>query len=332
MNVKKLVILDASEQTHQKIEPDFKKLGARMGKLMKSVAAAVNGFSQAQIAELEERSHMPCKWKDRTWNCCATTWRSPGERARPQRGKRWRVDRCTRHHLERRFGAGRHRARAREPHPDLAERVRVRVTDRIDLRIQRNGDMAFEQAVTNHAPHILSETLASPLRTSYLWRTWPVLPAKSTRWTWTNGSPSRWRWADRPIEGGSRYIRGCVFQRGIAMAKKPAPKKAAKPAKKAARKSREAHQTEGSGEKSKPAPEETGCQKPVKAKSAPAKRPPNRSRNRSPKARPCEQESGGEAVVKTAPPVKQAPKPPRHPTQWQQNQPSLHPGRPRTHL
>ena len=34
------------------------------------------------------------------------------------------------------------------------------ITDRIDLRIQRNGDASFESAVTAHAPHILSETLA----------------------------------------------------------------------------------------------------------------------------------------------------------------------------
>ena len=56
VNVKELVILDASEsKLTKKIKPDFKKLGARMGKLMKSVAAAVNGFDQAQIAELEAK-------------------------------------------------------------------------------------------------------------------------------------------------------------------------------------------------------------------------------------------------------------------------------------
>ncbi|MBV6404571.1 MAG: isoleucine--tRNA ligase [Flavobacteriales bacterium] len=59
VNVKELVILDASEsKLTKKIKPDFKKLGARMGKLMKSVAAAVNAFSQAQIAELEANSRM----------------------------------------------------------------------------------------------------------------------------------------------------------------------------------------------------------------------------------------------------------------------------------
>lgn len=59
VNVKELVILDASEsKLTKKIKPDFKKLGARMGKLMKSVAAAVNAFSQAQIAELEVNGRM----------------------------------------------------------------------------------------------------------------------------------------------------------------------------------------------------------------------------------------------------------------------------------
>ena len=46
--MKELVILDASEsKLTKKIKPDFKKLGARMGKLMKSVAAVVNAFDQA---------------------------------------------------------------------------------------------------------------------------------------------------------------------------------------------------------------------------------------------------------------------------------------------
>ena len=59
VNVKELVILDASEsKLTKKIKPDFKKLGARMGKLMKSVAAAVNAFDQAQIAELEAKGRM----------------------------------------------------------------------------------------------------------------------------------------------------------------------------------------------------------------------------------------------------------------------------------
>ncbi|MDX9750626.1 MAG: isoleucine--tRNA ligase, partial [Flavobacteriales bacterium] len=59
VNVKELVLLDADEsKLTKKIKPDFKKLGARMGKLMKQVAATVNAFSQAQIAELEANGHM----------------------------------------------------------------------------------------------------------------------------------------------------------------------------------------------------------------------------------------------------------------------------------
>ena len=55
VNVKELVMLDPSEsKLTKKIKPDFKKLGARMGKLMKSVAAAVNGLDQDGIATLEQ--------------------------------------------------------------------------------------------------------------------------------------------------------------------------------------------------------------------------------------------------------------------------------------
>ena len=36
----------------------------------------------------------------------------------------------------------------------------MEVTDRIDLHIQRNGNDRFEQAVREHAGHILAETLS----------------------------------------------------------------------------------------------------------------------------------------------------------------------------
>ncbi|MBS1945186.1 MAG: isoleucine--tRNA ligase, partial [Bacteroidetes bacterium] len=59
VNVKELVVLDPDEsKLTKKIRPDFKKLGARLGKLMKGVAAQVNAFSQAQVAELEARGRM----------------------------------------------------------------------------------------------------------------------------------------------------------------------------------------------------------------------------------------------------------------------------------
>jgi isoleucyl-tRNA synthetase len=81
VNVKELVILDASEsKLTKKIKPDFKKLGARLGKLMKSVAAAVSAFDQRRSPSWNRRAACMLTWTARTWSCCATMWRSPRTR------------------------------------------------------------------------------------------------------------------------------------------------------------------------------------------------------------------------------------------------------------
>jgi isoleucyl-tRNA synthetase len=82
VNVKELVILDASEsKLTKKIKPIFKKLGARLGKLMKSVAAAVSAFDQTQIAELESNgTHATARGRPGGGVACATMWRSPQTR------------------------------------------------------------------------------------------------------------------------------------------------------------------------------------------------------------------------------------------------------------
>ena len=124
VNVKELVILDASEsQLTKKIKPDFKKLGARMGKLMKSVAAAVNGFDQAQIAELETKGAMKLTVEGQEVEVLRDDVEISAETI-PGRG--WPVDRGPRHHAQRRADPGRHRPGAGEPDPDPAEGERFR--------------------------------------------------------------------------------------------------------------------------------------------------------------------------------------------------------------
>jgi len=54
INVKDLKIVGSDDAALVKrVKPDFKKLGKRLGKAMKSAAAAITGMSQAQIAQLE---------------------------------------------------------------------------------------------------------------------------------------------------------------------------------------------------------------------------------------------------------------------------------------
>src|SRR5690606_34066769 len=58
-NVKDIVFLNPQEsQLTKRIKPDFKKLGARMGKLMKAVAAAVSALPQERISELESNGNL----------------------------------------------------------------------------------------------------------------------------------------------------------------------------------------------------------------------------------------------------------------------------------
>ncbi|MBP7514392.1 MAG: isoleucine--tRNA ligase [Flavobacteriales bacterium] len=162
VNVKELVILDASEsKLTKKIKPIFPKLGARLGKLMKSVATAVTGLSQAQIAELEAMGSMKLTVEGTEVELLRedveiTAETVPGLSVASDGALTVALD-ITMNEGLLQEGIAR----------ELVSRIQTlrkesgfEITDRIDLRIQRNGDASFEQAVAAHAPHILAETLA----------------------------------------------------------------------------------------------------------------------------------------------------------------------------
>ena len=57
VNVKELQLINAEEASHliiKQIKPNFKTLGARLGKDMKTVAGAISSFTTEQIADLEK--------------------------------------------------------------------------------------------------------------------------------------------------------------------------------------------------------------------------------------------------------------------------------------
>ncbi len=57
VNVKELQLINAEEASHlivKQVKPNFKTLGARLGKDMKTVAGAISNFTSEQIAELEK--------------------------------------------------------------------------------------------------------------------------------------------------------------------------------------------------------------------------------------------------------------------------------------
>ena len=61
VNVKELVLINADEASHlivKQIKPNFKTLGSRLGKDMKTVGAAISGLSAEQISTLEKDGKM----------------------------------------------------------------------------------------------------------------------------------------------------------------------------------------------------------------------------------------------------------------------------------
>ena len=162
VNVKELVILDASEsKLTKKIKPDFKKLGARMGKLMKSVAAAVNGFDQAQIAELETKGAMKLTVEGQEVEVLRddveiSAETIPGLSVASDGPLTVALD-ITLNDALIQEGIAR----------ELVSRIQTlrkesgfEITDRVQLHIQDNGDARFAQAIRTHAPYIVAETLA----------------------------------------------------------------------------------------------------------------------------------------------------------------------------
>ena len=162
VNVKELVILDASEsKLTKKIKPDFKKLGARMGKLMKSVAAAVNGFDQAQIAELEARGTMTLTVEGQDVEVLRddveiSAETIPGLSVAADGPLTVALD-ITLNDALIQEGIAR----------ELVSRIQTlrkesgfEITDRVQLHILDNGDARFAQAIRTHAPYIVAETLA----------------------------------------------------------------------------------------------------------------------------------------------------------------------------
>ena len=162
VNVKELVILDASEsKLTKKIKPDFKKLGARMGKLMKSVAVAVNGFSQAQIAELEANGSMKLSVEGQEVELLRddveiTAENVPGLSVASDGALTVALDITLTDELVQEGIARELVSRIQT----LRKESGFEVTDRVQLHIHAGGDERVARAVRSHAGWILSETLA----------------------------------------------------------------------------------------------------------------------------------------------------------------------------
>jgi isoleucyl-tRNA synthetase len=162
VNVKELVILDASEsKLTKKIKPDFKKLGARLGKLMKGVATAVQTFDQAQIAELEMKGTIRLVVEGQEVELLndeveISADAVPGFSVASDGALTVALDITLTDELVQEGLARELVSRIQT----LRKEMGLEVTDRIRLQILRNGGGAFERAVQAYAGHILAETLA----------------------------------------------------------------------------------------------------------------------------------------------------------------------------
>ncbi len=162
VNVKELVILDASEsKLTKRIKPDFKKLGARMGRLMKSVAAAVNTFDQAQIAELEANGRMTLTIDGQEVELLRddveiTAENVPGLSVASDGALTVALDITLTEELVQEGIARELVSRVQA----LRKESGFEVTDRVRLHVHAGGDERVALSVRNHAAWILSETLA----------------------------------------------------------------------------------------------------------------------------------------------------------------------------
>ncbi|MCB0774301.1 MAG: hypothetical protein KDB93_13110, partial [Flavobacteriales bacterium] len=162
VNVKELEVLDPEKSgLNKKIKADFKKLGARLGKKMKTAAAAIAAFDQATINTLEQQGHIHLELDGEPVDIQRddveiTAEDVPGLSVASEGGLTVAVDITLDDEL-RQEGVAR----------ELVSRIQalrkesgLEVTDRIELQIQRNGGGLLEQAVQAHAARILAETLA----------------------------------------------------------------------------------------------------------------------------------------------------------------------------
>ncbi len=162
-NIKSLGFIDASDSRFgKKIKPDFKKLGARLGKRMKSAAAAINGFDQDRIAELEKDGRIMLELDGEPLEILLeevdiSADDVPGLSVASEGGLTVALDITLDDELLQEGMARELVSRIQT----LRKESGLEVTDRIELHIQRNGGGPFEQAVKAHAKHILAETLSS---------------------------------------------------------------------------------------------------------------------------------------------------------------------------
>ncbi|MBI1192635.1 MAG: isoleucine--tRNA ligase [Bacteroidetes bacterium] len=164
VNVKEMTFVRDNEEGAftKKIKPDFKALGPRMGKRMKTVALAVNAMNQEDIRQLERTGSLALMLEDGP----ATLERSdvdistedmPGWQVASEGGLTVALD-ITLSDALRTEGDAREFVNRMQR---LRKDMNLDVTDRIRVQLERSGDIS--DSIMQHSDYICSEILAEEI-------------------------------------------------------------------------------------------------------------------------------------------------------------------------
>lgn len=162
VNVHDMALIPAAEsQLVKSIKPDFKKLGPRFGKQMKSVATAISTLDQDQISQLEQDGVLQLVTDGGNVEVALddvqiVTADLPGWSVASEGTLTVALDITLTEDLKMEGIARELVSKVQQ----LRKNEGFEVTDRIQLNISKNGDKLFERSVREHADHILQETLA----------------------------------------------------------------------------------------------------------------------------------------------------------------------------
>jgi isoleucyl-tRNA synthetase len=164
VNVKELEFLaDTTGMIRKKIKPNFKTLGPKYGKLMKSISKEIAGFDQQKIAELENTDRMEIKVDDQkilitTEDVEILTEDIPGWTVATEGQMTIALDINVTEELKQE-GIAREFINKIQ---NLRKESGFEVTDRISLKIEKHSNI--NEAVLNHKDYICAQTLAVELQ------------------------------------------------------------------------------------------------------------------------------------------------------------------------
>lgn len=163
VNVKEVEYLtDASGVLVKRIKPNFKKLGPKYGKMMKQIAAAINGFSQEDISELESSGEYTLNIDDQKIpitleDVDISTEDIPGWVVANLGNLTVALDITLTEELKQE-GIARELINRVQ---NLRKDKELEVTDKILLEVEKNNEIV--DAINNNISYICSETLAKSL-------------------------------------------------------------------------------------------------------------------------------------------------------------------------